>query len=256
MRSTMRALILFGLLLAACSSHEPSSRPVVVLVSADGEWRAIDSIFATAKRASTPWGESLVAEIGPTREPVLFVHGGWGKIAAAGSAQYVIDDFHPTLLVNLGTCGGFEGLVRRGDVILVERTVVYDIIERMGDPQEAIADYATKLDLSWVGLQAPTPVVRATIVSADQDLDPATLSRLHKDYGAVAGDWESGAIAYTARRNGTRLLILRGVTDVVGPAGDETYANEAAFVQAAKTIMADLISVLPAWIARSRESPR
>jgi len=86
----------------------------------------------------------------------VFLHGGWGKIAAAASAQYAIDRWHPALLVNLGTCGGFAGRVEVGDVVLVERTVVYDIIERMGDPREAIADYATTLDLSWVGASPPS----------------------------------------------------------------------------------------------------
>ena len=39
----------------------------------------------------------------------------------------------------------------------------------------------------------------------------------------MALDWESGAIAWVAARNQTRCLILRGVTDLVGEAGDEAY---------------------------------
>jgi adenosylhomocysteine nucleosidase len=46
--------------------------------------------------------------------PVVYIHGGWGKISAAVSAQYVIDRWNPDLLINLGTCGSFEGLVKRG----------------------------------------------------------------------------------------------------------------------------------------------
>ncbi len=40
---------------------------------------------------------------------MVFFHGGWGKIDAAGSAQYVIDTFRPGLIVNIGNAGGFHG---------------------------------------------------------------------------------------------------------------------------------------------------
>ena len=76
----------------------------------------------------------------------MLFHGGWGKIAAAASTQFIIDQFHPELLINLGTCGGFAGNVETGTIILVERTLVYDILEQMGDGAEAIRHYSTSLD--------------------------------------------------------------------------------------------------------------
>ncbi len=71
----------------------------------------------------------------------LYFHGGWGKISAAATTQYVIDHFEPDLLVNIGTCGGFASSIETGTIILVERTIVYDIIEQMGDSADAIAHY-------------------------------------------------------------------------------------------------------------------
>jgi nucleoside phosphorylase len=68
---------------------------------------------------------------------VLFFWGGWGKIAAAGSTQYVIDRWRPQLLVNLGTCGGFDGAIERDMVVLAIKTVVYDIVEQMGHHEDA-----------------------------------------------------------------------------------------------------------------------
>jgi len=56
----------------------------------------------------------------------------------------------PRLIVNLGTCGGIAGQVQVGETILAERTIVYDIIEQMTDPDDAIQHYATDLDLSWL----------------------------------------------------------------------------------------------------------
>ena len=62
--------------------------------------------------------------------------------------QYVIDKYMPDLIVNLGTCGGFEGSVQQGEIILVEKTYVYDIVELMGD-LDIVSYYGSSLDLSW-----------------------------------------------------------------------------------------------------------
>jgi adenosylhomocysteine nucleosidase len=96
--------------------------------------------------------------------PVVFFHGGWGKISAAASAQYAIDHWRPDLLVNLGTCGGFEGEIERGTILLVEKTVVYDIIEQMGDSEAHIRHYTTELDLDWLSEPFPLPVSRSLLV--------------------------------------------------------------------------------------------
>ena len=178
--------------------------------------------------------------------PVWFLHGGWGKIAAAASAQYAIDRWRPELLVNLGTCGGVQGRVERGEIILAERTLVYDIYEQMGDADAHLAHYATQLDLSWLSEDLPLAVRRARLVSGDRDLLPDDLPELVQRYGAIAADWESGAIAWVAQRNHTRCLILRGVTDLVGDDGGEAYGNIEFFQQATLGIMRRLLEFCPA----------
>jgi adenosylhomocysteine nucleosidase len=225
---------------------------VVVLISAGAEWRAVRALFTHCSPQPSPYGEWFGAEIdlGARREPVVCFHGGWGKIAAAGSTQYAIDRWSPALLVNLGTCGGFEGEIERGAIVLAERTLVYDIIEQMSDPQAAIAHYATEIDLSWLREPYPQAVVRTLLVSADRDLIADDLPQLKAQYGAVAGDWESGAIAFVAQRNHTRCLILRGVSDLVGEHGGEAYdGNSHVFNDNARAIMAQLVRALPGWLA-------
>ncbi len=124
--------------------------------------------FPTRSLTTHPTGVLFEEEIGG--EAFLFLHGGWGKIAAAASTQYAIDRWSPDLLINLGTCGGFEGTIERGTIVLAERTVVYDIIEQMGDYDEHIAHYATDIDLSWLDGDVPLPVLRTLLVSGDRDL--------------------------------------------------------------------------------------
>jgi adenosylhomocysteine nucleosidase len=215
----------------------------VVLVSCGYEWKALAALFPDAGMQNSPFGQWFSAN------GVVFLWGGFGKIAAAASAQYAIGHWRPRLVVNIGTCGGFAGEIGRGEVLLAERTVVYDIAERMTDPDAAIAHYTTVLDLSWLPACLPQPVRRATLVSADGDLDPRDIPRLKARYGAVAADWESGAIAWVAARNGVRCLILRGVSDLVSAGGGEAYSDFSVYVEGSAEVMRKLAAHLPEWMA-------
>ncbi len=218
----------------------------VVIVSANGEWNSVKSLLPQAIPERTIFGECFDVELEGFL--VTFFQGGWGKASAAASAQYVIDHFQPDLLVNLGTCGGFQGGIEQGIVILVERTIIYDIIEQMTDPEGAIEFYSTTLDLSWLPRLNPSPVLRGHLVSADRDIVREDIPMLIEKYDAVAADWESGAIAWVAQRNHQKLLILRGVSDLVGEEGDEVYGEYELFTSRAKEILRRLIEVLPRWL--------
>lgn len=226
---------------------------IIVIVSANAEWRVVKELYPDLDIQRSPFGEyaDLTFPTLNVKHVTLF-HGGWGKISAAATAQYVIDHFQPDLLVNLGTCGGFAGRIQTGTVMLVERTLVYDIIEQMGDGAEAIEHYATDIDLSWLDDGSKTAhrpsVMRGLLVSADRDIVVEDIPMLIEKYGAVAADWESGAIAWVAKQNGTRLLILRAVSDLVGGDGGEAYGNLQLFHQRTKTVMNDLFTQLPEWI--------
>lgn len=222
---------------------------IVVIISAITEWLAVKKALPPLEIQSTPYGESFAAILNGTG--FTFLHAGWGKTASAGAMQYVVDHYSPDLTINLGTCGGFNGEVRLNDVILVERTFVYDIVELMGD-FDAVPDYyASNLDLSWLPEPYPYPVRRGTLASADSDLLPERISQL-KALGAIAADWESAALAWVAQKNGARLLILRAVSDLVSEAGGEAYDNIALFKERTKGIMSRLVEQLPAWVAEIR----
>jgi adenosylhomocysteine nucleosidase len=214
----------------------------IIIISANAEWRATRELLSVREVTSTSVGEWF------DRDEVIYFHGGWGKISAAATAQFVIDHFQPDLLVNLGTCGGIAGSIEPGEVILVDRTIVYDIFEQMGDSQEAIEHYMTELDLSWLRQPYPHPVRRGLLVSADRDILVEDIPQLKDKYGAVAADWESGAIAWVAKKNNVRCLILRGVTDVVGAGGGEAYGNIALFHERTNDVMKALIEQLPDWL--------
>ncbi len=220
---------------------------IAVIISANAEWRTVKELYPNLALEHSPFGEFADLTL-DTRYLTLF-HGGWGKISAAATAQYVIDHFKPDLLVNLGTCGGFQGRIERGTIILVEKTIIYDIFEQMTDGSEEIAFYVTELNLSWLPRVLPGPVLRGLIVSGDRDIVAGDIPMLVKKYDAVAADWESGAIAWTAKKNGIRALILRGVSDLVSPSGGEAYGDYNLFIQRTREIMKKLFNNLPDWLA-------
>ncbi len=217
---------------------------VVVIISAIAEWKAVKEIFPQLKVNDSAYGESSIVNLGGY--DLKLYHSGWGKIASAGMMQYVIDHDQPDLVVNLGTCGGFEGLVDLGDLVLVERTFIYDIVELMGD-LNIIDYYASTLDLSWLPKPYPHPVRPGMIASADSDLPPNKIAPL-KAYGAIVGDWESGALAWVAAKNKQKLLILRGVSDLVSEESGEAYDNLPLFEERTKGVMRRLFKQLPDWL--------
>ena len=217
----------------------------VILISANAEWRVVKELYPNLEIQHSPYGEFANLTL-DTQHLTLF-HGGWGKISAAATAQYVVDHFQPELIVNLGTCGGFEGCIERGTIILVEKAIVYDILEQMSDSDEAIEYYSTKLDLSFLPRVLPFPVLRGLLVSADRDIVSGDIPDLIKKYNAVAADWESGAIAWVSQKNGIKCLILRGVTDLVSTEAGEAYGDYDLFSQRTKEVMRDLFEKFPKW---------
>ncbi len=234
----------------AAVSGGSSPPQVVVLISADIEWQVVNEIYPQVEIHTTPVGGWFTLRLGAstTSRDVIFLHGGWGKIAAAASTQYAIDHWRPDLLVNLGTCGGFDGQTEKGEIILVDRTVVYDIVEQMGDFDTHIEYYVTEMELAWLEEDLPTRVRRGVLASADRDLFYDEIPGLVEKYGAVAGDWESGAIAWVAARNQVPCLILRGVSDIVCPQGSEAYGDLGYFLEGTRQVMEHLLTVLPAWL--------
>lgn len=241
-------LVLAGLL-STCppraTAQAAPDYPTVVIVSADAEWRQVRKLFPQARYQSQPFGEFFAYD-----PRTLVVQGGWGKVSAAASVQYAIDRWHPQNIINLGTCGGIAGRIDRYAIAVATRTVVYDIVEQMGDAQEALHFYSTDTAPDWAGRPWPGKPVATVFLSADRDLLVGDIAGLIAKYDARVVDWESGAIAWTARRNDKRVLILRGVSDLVSTAaGGEAYGNPGAFEDGTGHVMEALFAALPDWLA-------
>jgi adenosylhomocysteine nucleosidase len=90
------------------------------------------------------------------------------------------------------------------------------------------------------------------LVSADRDIVPSEIELLRRNYHAIAADWESGAIAYTCARNKQRMLILKGVSDLVASTGGEAYGKPQVFEDGTRVVMTELLKQLPKWLAKAQ----
>lgn len=218
---------------------------ILVIVSSTSEWNVLMDAIGPRSPGASPYGAWFEHEAGGVAAVML--NGGWGKIAAAASAQYAIDRWHPTALLNIGTCGGLAPRVRAGDLILVERAVVSDMVVEIGSQEDEEAFYATILTpLDDLESRLPWPVLRGTIASGDRDVGRHDVARLIECYGAIAADWESASIAFVARRNTVPCVILRGVSDVVGAGHADAYdGRDHVFHAGADAVMRTLLGGLP-----------
>jgi adenosylhomocysteine nucleosidase len=121
--------------------------------------------------------------------------------------------------------------------------VIYDICERSGGQDEMIERFTSELPECPA---MPACVKRGTLVTGDQDADPARIKCLRLQYGAIAADWESGAVAYVAYQcNGIQCRILRVVSDMVA-SGD--IVNNQTFEERIDRYLPTLLEKLPDFV--------
>jgi adenosylhomocysteine nucleosidase len=225
-----------------------NAEAILVIVSANAEWREVRKLFPDARMQSGPYGEFFRTKF--DGRPSVVVHGGWGKISAAASTQWAIEQFQPKLIFNLGTCSGIKGRIERFAIVSATKTVAYDILEQMGDPEAALAHYSTTLQPEKI---KDPKVIRAPMLSADRDLVVEDIPKIVNKFDAVAVDWESASIAWVASRYKKPIFIFRGVSDLVGPQGGEAYGNEDHFIHGTASVMRSLFEQLPSWLAHLRQ---
>ncbi|MBT3191409.1 MAG: 5'-methylthioadenosine/S-adenosylhomocysteine nucleosidase [Verrucomicrobia bacterium] len=217
----------------------------VIIVAADAEWLVVTGHYGVQEEACRPYDHFLHTFSGVGGSiSVEFVHSGCGKVPAAATTQYAIDTWHPSLVVNLGTCGGMDPLLGVGDIVTAEKTVIYDLCERSGGQEDMVRRYTT--DLMPIA-SLPNCILRCgTIITADQDVDPAQVEQLRATYGAIAADWESGAVAHVAHNiNHVKCGVLKVVSDIVSSGGSAIYAQEAAFENCVAAVVPGLLHLLP-----------
>lgn len=161
----------------------------------------------------------------------VVVQSGIGKVAAAVTAQILIDRFSVGILLNSGMAGGLDPRLAVKDLVVGTAAIQHDFdLTAFGHAPGYIcgkddtiatafcADeqlVALALDAAAEVLPAGSKAITGIIASGDIFVDDSALkSRIIAEFGAAAAEMEGAAIAQTAAANGVPFLILRAISDL------------------------------------------
>ena len=161
----------------------------------------------------------------------VVVQSGIGKVAAAITAQILVDDFGVDALLNTGMAGGLDARLEVKDLVIATAALQHDFdITAFGhargfmygeddqQPTLFVADKAlcdkARAAAAQV-LPAGSKAIDGVIASGDIFVDNTALKlELRDGFGAAAAEMEGAAIAQAAVANGIPFVILRTISDL------------------------------------------
>ena len=162
---------------------------------------------------------------------VVVVQSGIGKVAAAITAQMLIDGFGVDALLNTGMAGGLDSRLAVKDLVIATAALQHDFdITAFGHargfmygeddtrPTLFVAD-KTLCEQAKIAAEAVLPAgskaIDGIVASGDIFVDDSGLkAQLRDGFGAAAAEMEGAAIAQTAVANGIPFVILRTISDL------------------------------------------
>ena len=165
----------------------------------------------------------------------IFLESGPGEIQAGAATQFLIDNYKPDCIVNLGFAGGLTSKLKVGDLCLVENVVHtdYDVSQINRDIQPGqypgLTDEKIRLDKKLIDEMKKTSLL--TMVScASQDkiiIGDQMRQVLAEQWQCDICDMELAGICIIALKNKVPLASLKVVSDTVGDRTDSIdFSNE------------------------------
>lgn len=152
-----------------------------------------------------------------------------GKVNAALCTQAMIDSFDVDKIINIGVgCSLSDNIVIK-NVVVATDVCEYDIdITALGEPRGFInglnaVKIKTDADLSErlarTAINCGEKIHRGTIASGDTFIADGRLKQMiSRDFGALCGEMEGGAVGHTCAANNVAFAVLRTISD----GGDES----------------------------------
>ena len=162
---------------------------------------------------------------------VVVVQSGIGKVAAAITAQILVDRFGVTALLNTGMAGGLDARLAVKDLVVATGALQHDFdLTAFGHvkgfltgeddqkPTVFACDNALvgkALAAAECALPTGSKAITGLVASGDIFVDDSALkTSLRDDFGAAAAEMEGAAIAQAAVANGIPFAILRTISDL------------------------------------------
>lgn len=161
---------------------------------------------------------------------VVVVQSGIGKVAAAITAQMLIDRYGVTALINTGMAGGLDSRLEVKDLVISTAAVQHDFdLTAFGHVRGYMSGEDDTVPTAY---QADDQLIRRALAAAKQAMpsgkaitgviasgdifvdDSALKQSLITQFHAAAAEMEGAAIAQTAAANSVPFVILRTVSDL------------------------------------------
>ncbi len=146
---------------------------------------------------------------------------GIGKVRAAGSTQFVLDNYHPGLVLHLGAAGATNPDLSCGDLVVGRRVAQHDFTisdasrERLKYPLwQEIPEHLLDLAVASARTVSLPPLRLGQIVTGDRPImDPADRDALRDNFNADCVDMESAAVTEICARQRVPCLTVRAISD-------------------------------------------
>ncbi len=151
-----------------------------------------------------------------------------GKVNAALCAQALADNFSPDCIINVGVGCSLSDDVIIKNIVVATDVCQYDIdITALGEPKGFIngintvkipTDPQLSEALAQTAINCGERIHRGTVATGDTFIASEKMKeRLSRDFGAICGEMEGGAIGHVCAANNIPFAVVRSISD----GGDE-----------------------------------
>ena len=156
----------------------------------------------------------------------VMIISGIGKVNAAFSTQYLIDNYPVDYIVNFGSVGAVFNKAEILNYYAVDKCCQYDfdLSALDGVPVGFIQDYDRVYFAPETDRLSFLPV--AALASSDRFTEKAADIKTVSDLNCSLFDMEGGAIAQVCTANAIPYYVFKGITDVHGSGNDQNTFYE------------------------------
>jgi adenosylhomocysteine nucleosidase len=254
-RLTVAAILTAALVVPAfLAAHVEGKPPCLILYAFNEEGSAIAAQM-TVTQTDTILGRVVLSGVASGRS-IVVAESGVGMTNAAMTAQRLIDQYHPVVVIFTGIAGAIDSSVHIGDIVIASSWVQHDFGYigaegfklngiRTFDPHKdgvvrltefpvdslllsvAQGSIIDDVNLDSVGIRKPAVIVGGVGASGNTFID----SREKRDWlsqslNAKVVDMESAAVVQVCIANGIPVIVMRSASDLAGGSGSSTARVE------------------------------
>ena len=148
---------------------------------------------------------------------VVVVKSNVGKVNSARVCQILIDNFNPSLVINVGTAGSVDNRLEIGDIVVADKLVQYDFDvtpfgRKLGEI-ENVGEFIS-VDEKLLSLFKNLNVTIGCIASGDKFIiNNEEKDNVRNVFNALCIEMEGASIAQVCYLDSIPFLVVRSITD-------------------------------------------